>query len=453
MLRDSIFFMDEMKTHTYCNKKWVELRGSTFELPSETMETSGAHDYKICSKCIDNHKRIYEGAKVSFEKFPFCCDEHTKLSTKKWFDKKAFGDVPLQYANKIIFTTQHIKNFIENEDWYKEITDYIDYTVLSFGQMPKDCGEPFFVSSYLKDVREYLKNRKKDNAGKTTRIIDYINSYFNPEENRKIELNVLLSIYQTWLNIFPFEISYFKDLRQKFERDIPLLAAKPEYNKYAGLSKVKMQTKSGLIKVLVSKTKELLGKIDASELLRKNAINDTKVHTYELISESHRIKQLSLLGDYSIGEKEYIELVQNWLSNEKNFFSEILPFISGDSSKSAPSSVEETEDFLLSNIEDWLQEFEERMSKSDYKLLKELLQAYFRNGAFPKLTNRIHVAKVNKKKFGWALSQIYRSQKDIPLSLEYLRFAKENITLFSDVEFNADDHKNCLLYKYFTTKT
>jgi hypothetical protein len=107
---------------------------------------------------------------------------------------------------------------------------------------------------------------------------------------------------------------------------------------------------------------------------------------------------------------------------------------------------------LVSTIEDWLFEFKEKMNEADYNILVSALQAYFENGTFPKI-KKIKVGKVNKKLFGWALNQIYRAEKSDNLPKEYLLFAKENISLFTDVAFDEADILNSNLYKYFTTKT
>lgn len=123
-------------------------------------------------------------------------------------------------------------------------------------------------------------------------------------------------------------------------------------------------------------------------------------------------------------------------------------------------TIKETElenDFTLSTIEDWLFPFKEEgvLINTDYNNLITALKQYFDNGKFPTLNNQIRVKKVNIKRFGWALNEIFRANtsKNETLPIDYLKFAKENISIFRDVTFEESDYLKSNLYKYFTTKT
>lgn len=111
----------------------------------------------------------------------------------------------------------------------------------------------------------------------------------------------------------------------------------------------------------------------------------------------------------------------------------------------------------LETIEDWLYPFKDEnvLSETDYKKLVSALKQYFETGIFPTIDKQIKVGKVNVKRFGWALNEIFRANKtkNEKLSIEYLRFAKQNISIFTDVILNEADILNSNLYKYFTTKT
>jgi len=110
-------------------------------------------------------------------------------------------------------------------------------------------------------------------------------------------------------------------------------------------------------------------------------------------------------------------------------------------------------DFILSTIEDWLHEFKELMTDTDYQKLVSSLAQYLENGSFPKLTKPIQInGRPNKKWFGWALNRIFEA-KGKGIDKELLRFAKQNISLFTKVKFDEDNIQKSNLYKYFTTKT
>jgi len=128
-----------------------------------------------------------------------------------------------------------------------------------------------------------------------------------------------------------------------------------------------------------------------------------------------------------------------------------------ESTQNTTSSKEPENNFLESTIEDWLYPFKEEniLSDTDYSLLVAALKKYFETGSFPVLETQIKVKRVNKKRFGWALNQIYRGCKSMNenLPIEYLMFAKQNISIFSEVKFDPNNILKSNLYKYFTTKT
>jgi hypothetical protein len=110
-------------------------------------------------------------------------------------------------------------------------------------------------------------------------------------------------------------------------------------------------------------------------------------------------------------------------------------------------------DFTRSTIEDWLCGFEEKMSEADYQNLVLALVQYFETGIFPTLANPIKInGRLNMKRVGWALNRIFEA-KGKGVEKELLQFAKQNISLFADVQFDETNILNSRLYKYFTTKT
>ena len=78
--------------------------------------------------------------------------------------------------------------------------------------------------------------------------------------------------------------------------------------------------------------------------------------------------------------------------------------------------------------------------------------SFFENDRVAFKVNKINLGRINKKKVGWALKEIYTTITNEGLTYEYLEFIKENVLLFKDVELNKDDLFYCNLYKYFTTK-
>jgi hypothetical protein len=109
-------------------------------------------------------------------------------------------------------------------------------------------------------------------------------------------------------------------------------------------------------------------------------------------------------------------------------------------------------DIVRSTIEDWLFEFKDMMSESDYENLVSALKQYIENGIFPKLLRPIRInGKPNIKLFGWHLNRIFEANGK-GITKELLQFAKHNISLFMNVEFDENNYLKSNLYKYCTTK-
>lgn len=140
------------------------------------------------------------------------------------------------------------------------------------------------------------------------------------------------------------------------------------------------------------------------------------------------------------------------LQNEKLF--DIVSAGSDKKDTGRDNYPDEKSNALISNIESSLQEFKLKMSHSDYHTLIHALTEYFEKGCFP-ATGVLVVKGVNKKKFGWALNEIYRSLKPddyLSHAIDYFLFAKNNISLFAKVDFDEKHVKSSKMYKYFTTK-
>lgn len=142
-----------------------------------------------------------------------------------------------------------------------------------------------------------------------------------------------------------------------------------------------------------------------------------------------------------------------YISETERIYNSLLTMAASEIVKTDQGAAEN--DILRSTIDDWLLCFKEEgiITDKDYNILACALMQYFKTGAFPTLNAMIKVGKVNKKRFGWALNQLYRMERSEPLSIDYLLFAKVNISLFEKVDFDVANPKKGNFYKYFTTET
>ncbi|MDP1746205.1 MAG: hypothetical protein Q8L90_11540 [Bacteroidota bacterium] len=353
MERHTTFFVGDLKPLNLCGKTiGYEADVSAYEVPFEINPTEGEHDFNKCDGCKANLPELIKRLNDKFEgygdvkkAFPNCCPTHSQLVNVKEFKIADFTNVPETVAKKIIYTKQHIINNHNSENWYKKITDYIEYTVESFGKMPTGCGEPLYLSEFFKYIPDLFKGRKDIPTDKKTRILEYLNSYQLPNKKAGTDFNILLNTYESWLKIFPFEISYFSHLKQYFEKQLPISNGKMEVNLYSGVAKTKMHTKVSLIEALIGLTNDLITQLNGLILHEKGQLTDPQKIKMELIINSRKMKLKQGYSNSSPNEEQrYRNILQEWFKDEKKFIDEISPVM-----KELPTPPVETKTDKLKN--------------------------------------------------------------------------------------------------------
>lgn len=113
-----------------CGKTHIaQISCEDFEIKQE--ETQPLEGYETPNRfpnCCEKHKEIWKIGAERFEKFPNCCDGHKNLNRAKWFKKTDYAYLPMKLVTTLSYTWHCIGRCLANSNWYKEITDYIDYT-------------------------------------------------------------------------------------------------------------------------------------------------------------------------------------------------------------------------------------------------------------------------------------------------------------------------------------
>lgn len=115
----------------------------------------------------------------------------------------------------------------------------------------------------------------------------------------------------------------------------------------------------------------------------------------------------------------------------------------------------ERNDFIKSTIEDYLDPIKMYFKTEDYDLLVKELESYFKTGAFTNSKDIIKtVNRPNMKLIGWHLKELYNNclNDNTKLSIEYLKFGKQRISIFKNVLFDESNYLKSNLYKYYNTK-
>lgn len=333
MNRNQHFFVNNIKTIKACDSEMICFEGSAFEKQFEIKYfKEEKHNLDTCEGCRNAYKTILQQMEVYYNTFPLCCEFHRKLIKEPWFNKRDFKDLPKMVADKVLFTHHHIINKLDTDNWKEELTNYIEYAIASFGQIPNGYGEPIALSKYLKYLIELQEGFKLEDENRKYRdrqlyIINFIKNYSKPSNDVKTDLNLLLSIYNKWYKIFPFEIPLFANLKNHFSKKLPLVSEKPKVNPYLGTAKVKLLTQDRLFEHLMSITSQILATIDTTQLLEEEYITDSTKYQFDIKKKTHKLNQELLLKEFTKGEKRYIKTIKKWLDNEKNFLKEIQPNI------------------------------------------------------------------------------------------------------------------------------
>mgnify|MGYP000170231718 CR=1 FL=1 len=296
-----------------------------FEIPQNTTHPLPGFEFpENFPNCCPAHKKILKIANEKFNKFPNCCNNHKKLNTALWFKKSNYSYYPLKVVQTLAYTWYCISKCIDNTNWYKEITDYIDLTALSYGQLPDGYGPPVGIELYLYNLEKNIENENDMPEIKKAKLISFIRDWGKPvSEIEEIDLNLLIKTYKTWLNDFPFELSFFTHLKPQFENQIPILAGKGNTNIYTGITAHKVVSYSGLIDILVSSTEKIISEVNTLVLYEKGLISDVQKANIDIINASHRFNLKSIKDNQPKGRKQYSKIIANWFKYEKEYLNDL----------------------------------------------------------------------------------------------------------------------------------
>lgn len=316
------------------NKPFIEIDAEHFTLSA--FDTKPIEGYEAPTNketgeqfpyCCPFHKSVFEGAESWFLKFPNCCDKHKAMVSKWWYNKANYSGIAEKIVKQLSYTEHHISERINIDDWYKDITDYIEYNVSSFGH------PAIGLHLYLGNVKHYIKNTNSEIPKiKRQVLIEFIETYYNSpidiDKTNKTDLNILYSTYQKWLKVFPFEISFFSTLKPHFEKQLPILNGKPETNKYTGLAKAKMHTKGSLIDILLNLTNNLLTQINTTTLYEKGLLTEPRKIKLELVLNERKMKlKQGYVNSSKDEEQRYRKILKEWFADEKRFIDEVTPIV------------------------------------------------------------------------------------------------------------------------------
>lgn len=337
------------------NKPFLEIKSDSFRLSGFELQPLEGFEFPKSKKgvefpyCCKFHSEVLSGAKKWFDKFPNCCELHKEFAKMVWFDKSIYNGIELKIVRQVVYTEHTIRLHIDSIDWFEAITEYIDAGVYAFG-MPA-VGQHLYLSA----LNDFLKGWTvtKLPVEKCNSLLQYINESYNSSNekdlNNETDLNLLYATYAKWLSIFPFEISFFSNLKNNFENKLPFINGEVKRNRYTGIATGKSHTKDTLVLELVKVTNKLLTTINVASLYKSGKLTETKKLQLELIvkSREHKINKVGYNNNSTNGERRFHRMIRAWFEDEKRFIAELIPIVGN------LDTPEEKPDLLLSGLHEY----------------------------------------------------------------------------------------------------
>lgn len=321
--------------------RYGSIGSEAFEIrQQETQPLEGYEEPENFPGCCDYHRQLFEVGEKKYLEFPDCCEGHKKLNEAPWFRKENYSYLPLKLVKTIAYTWHCIEKNIYNDNWQKEIADYIVYTKESYGQFPKGYGGSLGKDVYLYNLERRLEADTELPAERREALLEMVKDFSKPQPENEREdlpdLNKLVSIYREWLSFFPFELSFFKKLKAHFESQTPILENLSEPNIYTGLVGGKLKSESALVNWLVELTESILREVNTFKLHEQGELTDASGIQLELLLAQRRQKLEKGYSNASPDTQTRCRrIVKEWLKDEKKFLKELIPFLQN---KPLPSS-------------------------------------------------------------------------------------------------------------------
>ncbi|WP_299600261.1 hypothetical protein [uncultured Aquimarina sp.] len=333
----STFYVDKVEEIDVCDESIVVFTGGFYEKPYPVIKPETDHNLENCNSCRKHHELLVKEFKEQLNVFPNCCTRHSKLNELNDFNINDYEDAPLWAADKIMFSYHQIIQHIDSDNWYEEITNYIDYCILSYGCLPPKYGLAFELGNYFSCLLHLIKPklgnlRSTDISVKLidkrlNKVISYLESYFENQEQKSKNINLLLSTYNDWYKLFPFELSYFKHLKEKFKLTLPIFNSRKRYNSYLKTTVRELHTKESLIKFLTDTTSSIISNINGFYLFENGKLSNTEKIQLDLILANRKLELDEINLSVNKTKYEYIKTLKKWFKTEKQFLKEIEPLI------------------------------------------------------------------------------------------------------------------------------
>ncbi len=267
--------------------------------------------------CCNFHQEVFNEASRWFEVFPNCCPKHREFLKIERFDKSKFSYMPEKIVIMLSQTEHLICQEIDKPDWEKSITGYIDYNFICFKSYA------IGLNIYLKNLEQYICNSVElipvYKADKLVEYLKYVEKYYQLSE----DYNYKYPLLKRWSEEFPFETSYFKSDIWKAEEMTILLPLDTNTKKLKYESLRYSLNKEKVLKSLESITSFMISSINIKD---KDLLSNSDKNEFELLNEKRKLK-LKYSYNSANNKPDYINLIEEWLKDEIEYYQQIKPLI------------------------------------------------------------------------------------------------------------------------------
>ncbi len=318
---------------------------------------------------------FYLHSRKDVQSFPNCCEVHLKSfqEAKIWaIDFMPEGDSDA-LARKIVlnlaYTEFYLKSALDQDDWYEDISDYIEFNIFSFGSSIKHSEH------YLLKLFGLIKAIQNPSTFFKLEKLSTLSFFWFKNSICGRDLFHMRKAFDKWFHSFPFDLSFLQGLKDKYDLFFGIVN-----DDFFDLDDTSFMTELNKL------TDAILTNYNTSILSKQGKLTDPSKLKLDLI-ESQRTYQLTnenLYGQDSENDPEYKRMIRKWFEDEKIFLDDIISLGNSSSPGEQPPS--------------------EDMSPSSSQSKKDELSTKSKLGNTQ--NSKAHVARGKNKPDGYSLNQI-----------------------------------------------
>ncbi len=250
--------------------------------------------------------------------FPHCCEDHLKSfqDIKEWANAFLPEEEAMMLSKKTLYNLSNTESFIlftfNQDDWYEEISEYIEYTIWSFGSSINHAER------YLLKLLGFINSIQiPNNYHKSRKLCDLTllwlqNSMFSRE------LFYLRRAFDRWFYFFPFELSFLHGLKDKYDLFFGIVN-----NNFIDFDEESFMVELNKI------SDAILSNYNTINLYNQGSLVDPPKVRNELILSKRKLEiDIGFFEpDGSPVKQDYREKILEWLSAEIKFITEISSFL------------------------------------------------------------------------------------------------------------------------------